>query len=156
MVEPELSKQDFDNIVERSHLAIAEFYKGKPKQYIDLLSSDHDVSLLGAFGGYSVGIKDVIEHATSRASFFKAGHNVNIQTLVKHFEAGLGYAVELESFDAVVGDDSTNTHVGLRATTIFKLERGEWKIIHRIGDPLVLKIDPETYRKLAKHNEAKH
>jgi len=60
--------------------------------------------------------------------------------------------VEVERFEARVGGTDETFRVALRATTIFRREGGEWKVAHRIGDPLVSRIDPPTYRSLAKHN----
>ena len=60
--------------------------------------------------------------------------------------------MEVERFEARVGGTDETFRVALRATTIFRREGGEWKVAHRIGDPLVSRIDPPTYRSLAKHN----
>ncbi len=139
-------------MVEKTHLAIKEFYKGDPEPYKKLYSNGQDVSLLGAQGGISVGSKEVIQHLTSRASWFKAGQNVTFKRLVKVSTPDLGYIVEVERFDAKVGETDEVTHVALRVTTIFRFENGEWKVIHRIGDPLISRIDPDTYRLLNKQN----
>ena len=148
-----MAASEFDKIVEKTHLALNEFYKGNMEPYKILCSSKQDVSLLGAFGGISVGPKDVIKHMTSRASFFQAGYNLSFENLVKFSTSDLGYIVEVERFEARVGGTDENVRVALRATTIFRREDGEWKVAHRIGDPLVSRIDPQTYRSLAKHNE---
>ncbi len=155
-MEIELVKPNFEQMVEKTHLAVKEFYKGNPEPYNKLFSLEQDVSLLGAQGGISVGSKEVTQHLTSRASWFKAGQNVNWERLEKFSTEDLGYVVEVERFDARVGGTNEIIHVALRATTIFRLEKGEWKVVHRIADPLVSRIDPATYRSLAKHNtEAK-
>ncbi len=145
-------KSNFEEVIEKTHLALKEFYKGNPEPYNKLFSSEQDISLLGAQGGISVSQKEVTQHLTTRASWFKAGENVSWKRLVKFSTQDLGYVVEIERFDAKVGDTDETFHVDLRATTIFRLEKGEWKIIHRQGDPLVSRIDPATYLSLAKHN----
>ncbi len=147
-----MSKTVFDEIIEKTHLALKEFYKGNPESYRKLYSSKNDISLLGAQGGFSVGQKDVLEHLTTRASWFRAGENVSWESLVKFATDDLGYVIEIEHFDAKVGG-SDIVSVALRATTVYRKENGEWKIIHRQGDPLVSRIDPATYISLAKHNQ---
>ena len=139
-------------MVEKTHLAVKKFYKGNPEPYNKLYSLGQDVSLLGAQGGISVGSKEVTQHLNSRASWFQAGHNVSFERLVKFSTQDLGYVVEVERFDARVGETDEIIHVALRATTIFRLEKEEWKIVQRIADPLVSRIDPVTYRSLARHN----
>ncbi len=139
-------------MVERTHLAVKEFYKGNPEPYDKLFSIEKDVSLLGAQGGISVGLKEVIHHLNSRASWFQAGYNVSWDRLVKFSTQDLGYVVEVEQFDAKIDDTGEIVHIALRATTIFRQEKEEWRIIHRIADPLVSRIEPATYRSLARHN----
>lgn len=143
---------DFEQIVEKTHLALKEFYKGNPEPYRMLRSTGQDVSLLGAFGGISVGPKEVDKHLATRASYFRAGHDVSFENLVKFSSGDFGYIVEVERFEARVGGTDETVSVALRATTIFRRETGEWKVVHRIGDPLVSRIDPTTYRSLAQHN----
>jgi ketosteroid isomerase-like protein len=145
-----MSKPDFEEIIEMTHDALKEFYKGNPEPYRKLYSTKEDISLLGAQGGASIG-KEVMEHLTTRASWFRSGENVHWESLVKFSTEDLGYAVEIEHFDAKVGG-SDIVSVALRATTIFRKENDEWKIVHRQGDPLVSRIDPATYISLAKHN----
>lgn len=47
----------------------------------------------------------------------------------------LAYTVALERITASINDAETTPYV-LRATTIFRRENGEWKVVHRHGDPL--------------------
>ncbi len=147
-----MATPDFEQIIKKTHLALDEFYKGDPEPYRMLCSHRQDVSLLGAFGGVSVGPKEVDKHLTSRASYFQAGHNVSFENLVKFSTLDIGYTVEVERFESKVGGTDETVHVALRATTIFRREDEEWKVAHRIGDPLVSRIDPQTYRSLAKRN----
>lgn len=143
---------DFEEMVEKVHLALKEFFKGNPEPYGKLYSSAQDISLLGAQGGTAVGPKEVTQNLTTRASWFRAGENVSWERLVKVSTQEIGYIVEIERFDAKVGGASEITNVALRVTTVFRRENGQWKVIHRQGDPLVSRIDPVTYRSLAKHN----
>ena len=143
--------QDFDQIIQEYNRALEEFYKGNPEPYKRLYSDREDISLLGAFGGVSVGQEEVMKHATTRAAFFQGGHNLTIDYKVKFCEGDFGYAVGIERFEAKVG--GKETRVALRATTVFRREDRTWKVVHRQGDPLVYMIKPSLYRSLAKHNE---
>ncbi len=147
-----MSLSDFEETIKKVHLALKEFYRGNPNSYNLIYSTADDASLLGAQGGISIGSKDVTQHLTTRASWFQAGRNISWDRLVEFSTQDLGYIVEIERFDATMEGTNENVHIDLRATTIFRRENGEWKIIHRIADPLVSRISPETYRSLAKHN----
>ncbi len=144
-------EQNFDQIIQKYNQALDEFYKGHPEPYYSLYSDREDISLLGAFGGLSVGQEEVKKHAATRAAFFQGGHNLTVDYKVKFCEGDFGYAIGIERFEAKVGGEETR--VALRATTIFRREDGAWKIVHRQGDPLVYLITPSIYRSLAKHNE---
>ncbi len=128
-----------------------EFYKGNPEPFRKLYVDREDISLLGAFGGVSVGQEEVKKHSSTRSAFFQDGHNVTIEYKVKFCQGDFGYAVGIERFEAKVG--GIETRVALRATTVFRREDRTWKIVHRQGDPLVYLIEPSLYRSLAKHNE---
>ncbi len=148
---PQENGRDFDRIIQEYNRALEEFYKGNPEPYNSLCSGREDISLLGAFGGISVGQEDVRKHATTRAAFFQGGHNLTIDYKVKFCEGDFAYAVGIERFEAKV--EGKETRVALRATTVFRREAKAWKIVHRQGDPLVYPIEPSLYRSLAKHNE---
>ena len=137
MAYKQLTTQDFEAMVEKTHLALKDFYKGNPEPYNQLYSSAKEISLLGAQGGIAVGEEEVAQHLTSRASWFRAAENVNFEKLVKLSTQDFGYLVEIERFDAKVTGTDEIVHIALRVTTIFRHESGEWKVIHRQGDPLV-------------------
>ncbi len=146
-----MTTKDFERMIEKYNTSVKEFYKGNPEPSSKLYSDRKDISLLGAFGGVSVGQEEVRKHSTTRAAFFQGGHDVAIDYKVKFCEGDFGYVVGIERFKARVG--GKETRVALRATTIFRREGGSWKIVHRQGDPLVYLIKPSLYRSLAKYNE---
>jgi hypothetical protein len=76
-----LVTQIFEEMLEKTHLALKDFYKGNPEPYNRLYSSAHDISLLGAQGGIAVGVKEVAQHVISRASWFRSGENVSFENL---------------------------------------------------------------------------
>jgi hypothetical protein len=91
VVDKQLTTQDFEAIVDKSHRALKEFYKGNPEPYNQLYSSTEDISLLGAQGGVAVGKEEVAQHLTSRASWFRAGENVSFEKLAVLSTQDLGY-----------------------------------------------------------------
>jgi hypothetical protein len=48
----------------------------------------------------------------------------------------LGYVLEIERFQAKVAGREDVIPVALRVTSIFRLEDGAWKLLHRHADPI--------------------
>lgn len=61
--------------------------------------------------------------------------NQQIETISLVETAQMAYSVEIERSQARIGN--SNAPLALRVTTIFRLESGEWKLVHRHADPLV-------------------
>ena len=56
------------------------------------------------------------------------------EVLAAGLSSDLGYTVGIERTRASIGD-APPTPYALRVTTIFRREDGQWKIVHRHGDP---------------------
>jgi ketosteroid isomerase-like protein len=52
----------------------------------------------------------------------------------------MAYSVEIERSQARVGNSGEVRPLALRVTTIFRLESGDWKLVHRHADPLVERV----------------
>ncbi|WP_205676837.1 nuclear transport factor 2 family protein [Arthrobacter crystallopoietes] len=48
----------------------------------------------------------------------------------------MAYIVEIERTRVKVGQSDELSPVSLRVTTIFRLEDGQWKVVHRHADPI--------------------
>jgi hypothetical protein len=126
VVYKQLTTQDFEEIVEKAHLALKDFYKGNPEPYNQLYSSAKDISLLGAQGGIAVGEEEIAQHLTSRASWFRAGENVSFEKLVKFSTQDLGYIVEIERFEAKVAGTDEVVHIALKGYD--DLQARKWRM----------------------------
>ncbi len=56
----------------------------------------------------------------------------------------LGFIVDFERTRAKFGTRLDASTIELRVTTIFRLEDGEWKVVHRHADPLTVPHPIET------------
>ena len=56
------------------------------------------------------------------------------EVLAAGVSGDLAYIVGIEHTTACIGDDPPAAYV-LRVTTIFRREAGEWRVVHRHGDP---------------------
>ena len=80
--------------------------------------------------GYSQ-VAKAIEFAATQ---FREGQ-VNFETLAKVVTEDMGYVVEIERYKTKLGEGQDVLLDVLRVTSIFRLEKGVWRLVHRHGDP---------------------
>ncbi|SRR5216684_8587212 len=140
---------DFDQIIEKYHLALGEFVKGNPGATTAMFSNQEDVTLANPFGPVVRGWKSVTETAELAAARYRNGEVTSFDKVAKHVTANLAYIVEVERYKAKIGGRDDITPVALRVTSIFRLEDGVWKVVHRHADPIT-SIQP-THSIIEKH-----
>lgn len=109
--------EDFDQVIERYHLALGEFMKGNPATAKKLYSQRDDVTLGNPFGPFACGWKQVVEATDRAASNYSDGDAAGVDTISKCVTADLAYLVEVERLRSKVGGRSDVTPLALRATT---------------------------------------
>jgi ketosteroid isomerase-like protein len=135
---------DAAQFLERCHEALHQHTGGDPRPFLDLWSQADDVSLMGGVGGHQVGIVAVTELLTAAAKTLNYETWV-AETLASSFGDELGFTVELEHLTRKVGGETEE--MSLRATSVYRREDGEWRVIHRHGDGLMkVEIDPQGRR----------
>jgi ketosteroid isomerase-like protein len=98
------------------------------------LWSHHDpVTLFGAEASAS-GWEQVEPIFDRLAESFSQGPSCTHDVLGAGVSGDLGYVVAIERSVAGTGGSPPRTFT-LRVTTIFRCEQGDWKVIHRHGDP---------------------
>ncbi len=145
-MESMIDRQDADAVefLERCHDALRQHTGGNPRPYLDLWSQADDVSLMGGVGGHQVGIAAVSDLLTAAAKTLNYT-TWDAENLVASFSDTLGFTVELERLTREI--DGETESMSLRATSVYRREDGEWKVIHRHGDSLMtVEIDPEGRR----------
>jgi ketosteroid isomerase-like protein len=134
------SAGDLQQTIAQYHLAENEFQKGNAQPYKDLCSHADDVTIFGGFGGFEKGWAQQVEKRYDWASARFSSDNdqkQQIETISLVETAQMAYSVEIERSQARIGNSSEVRPLALRVTTIFRLENGEWKLVHRHADPLV-------------------
>jgi ketosteroid isomerase-like protein len=135
-----LSAADIQQTIAKYRLAQEEFEKGNPQPFKDICSHADDVTILGGFGGFEKGWNAQVEKRYDWASArFKGGesqrHDVENISLVVTPE--LAYSVDIERTRFRAANAQEARSMALRVTSIFRLEDGDWKLVHRHADPLV-------------------
>ncbi len=135
---------DFAEFVERCHDALRQHTGGDPRPFLELWSRAGDVSLMGGVGGHQVGIDNVTELLTAAAKTLNY-ETWSAENLAIGSGETLGFTVELERLTRHVG--GAEEEMRLRATSVYRREKGAWRVIHRHGDSLMtVEIDPEGRR----------
>ena len=131
-----MATSDFDKVVEQYHLALSEFVKGNTEPQKKLFSHRDDVSLANPLGPTALGWSQVAETLERAASQLRDGEVLGFENIVTYVTPELGFIVEVERAIAKVGGRQEASSIALRVTTIFRLEDGTWKVMHRHADPI--------------------
>jgi ketosteroid isomerase-like protein len=131
-----MSPSDLAQVIEEYHRTIDAIVTGDPEPQKRLWSHEDDVTLANPLGPPAKGWDRVKEHLEQAASSVRDGEPVSYDSISEYSTGDLGYNVELERTRAKFGGTDEMTPVSLRATTIFRREDGEWRIVHRHADPI--------------------
>ena len=127
---------DLEATIEESHRALDAFLKGDPAPLQALYSQRDDVSLANPFGPAQRGWPQVRDTMARAAEHYRDGRALGFDRISEHVTAELASIHELEGFQAKMGGSEEVTPVSLRCTSVFRLETGGWKIVHRHADPI--------------------
>lgn len=127
---------DLASAIERSHAALGAILKGDPSIYQALYSPADDVTLGNPFGPYVRGREKVEQTLAGAASHYRDGEVVEVELMAKYVSDTLACVVELERGRAKVGGGEDVVPVAVRVTSVFRLESGSWKLVHRHADPI--------------------
>ena len=124
--------------------AQAHFINGDPTAWKQNASHRDDATVLGAFGGYEKGWKQVGPRYDWASSQFKSGGaKIKVEYLNSGVSGDLAFTVAIERQQGVhLGDQENPSPRALRVTQVFRKEDGAWKLLHRHADPLVEKKAP--------------
>lgn len=127
---------DLAGAIERSHAALGAIVKGDPRAFQALYSSADDVTLGNPFGPYVRGRQKVEQTLAGAASHYRDGEVVEIELIARYVSETLACIVEVERLRAKVGGAEDVAPVAARVTSVFRLESGSWKLVHRHADPI--------------------
>jgi ketosteroid isomerase-like protein len=127
-----------ESAIEASHKALAAILKGDQSGYLGLFSAAEDVTLGNPFGPFGRGRKNVEERLAIAASKYRDGRNANVELIEKYVSDNLACVAEVESGEARVAGSAEMTKISVRVTSVFRLEAGNWKLVHRHADPLAM------------------
>jgi ketosteroid isomerase-like protein len=129
---------------EEYHRAGREITNGNPEVYKRLYSRRDDVTLANPFGPPVRGWREVSATLDRAAGNYRDGEVVGFENVSTGIGSDLAYTVEVESYQARVGEADEIAPVALRVTTVFRREEGVWKVVHRHADPITAPRPPDS------------
>lgn len=91
-----------------------------------MFSAADDVTLGNPFG------------SAIAASKCRDGRNAHVQLIEKYVSENLACVAEVKSGEAKVAGSDQVTKLSVRVTSVFRLEAGNWKLVHRHAGPLAM------------------
>ena len=128
--------EDLDQLIERYHSALSEFMTGNAQPAVAFFSRRDDITLANPFGSVACGQNQVTLAAERAAMNYRGGRAMSFEPFAKYVAHDLAYLVEVERYEAKVGDRDALTPLALRVTSIFSREADGWKLLHRHADPI--------------------
>jgi ketosteroid isomerase-like protein len=126
---------DLAQTIEEYHRALDAFVTGEPETK-KLFSRRDDVTLANPLGppvrGWSQ-VEKVMDHAVAQ---LREGEPIRFERISEYATDDLAYTVWIERSRMKVGGADEMVPTALRVTTIFRLEDGECRIVHRHADPI--------------------
>jgi ketosteroid isomerase-like protein len=134
----------FEDAVASHHEALAAFVRRDTQPFKDLFSRQADATLANPFGGVARGWSEIPDRVDRAASFYTDGEVVSIETISADHSDDFGYSFEIEVLRGRLGNRDLIDDVGLRTTSVFRCEGGDWKLVHRHADPAIELRVPES------------
>lgn len=138
-----------DSVLPQVRAADTALHSGDASARAALWSRNDPVTLFGAAVTTS-GWDKIAATFDWLASRFSNCDSFDYEVLAAGVSADLAYIVGVEHTTASIGGDPPAPYE-LRVTTIFRREAGEWRIVHRHGDPFdassadqVARLDAQT------------
>ncbi len=131
-----MKTNDLDSAIEQSHAALGAILNGDPSVYQALYSDAEDVTLGNPFGPYARGRQKVEATLAGAASHYREGEVIGVELIANYVSDDLACIVEVERGRAKVGGGKELAQVAIRVTSVFRLEQGAWKLVHRHADPI--------------------
>lgn len=122
--------------IQQYHEAADAFSRGDPEPIKALYSHLDDVTLANPFGPAVRGwerVSAALDYASSR---FTDGAVNSFALLGEHVSGGLASILEVENWQARVGERQRIEQFELRVTSTFRLEGESWRLVHRHADPV--------------------
>jgi ketosteroid isomerase-like protein len=133
----------FPAAIARLHAAMAKVANGDISAIKALYAHTDDATSFYGWGGYEKGWAAVSKRWDWAGQQFKGG-SVSYENVTAVVSSELAYTTEIETFEARMAGMDRPTRWSNRVTHIFRLEEGEWRLVHRHANRLEEQYTPST------------
>jgi len=145
---PDTSPEPFAAAIARLHAATAKVANGDISAIKAPYSHADDATSFYGWGGYEKGWDAVSRRWDWAGQQFKGG-TVSYQNVTTVVTAELAYTTDIETFRVSMAGMDKPTEWTNRVTHIFRLEGGEWRLVHRHANRFEDQYAPSTRLKPA-------
>jgi len=136
---PAMGTESFDATLVRVEAAQVELVRGKPEAFKTLWSHRADVTLVGGLGGaIERGWDRVSQRLDWVSSQYTQGRREH-EEVSRLVGSDVALVVQRETIRFRAPGETNETVQQLRATMVFRMEAGAWKIVHRHADSQAMK-----------------
>ena len=133
----------FAAAIARLHTAMAKVADGDISDIKALYAHTDDATSFYGWGGYEKGWQAVSKRWDWAGQQFKGG-SVSYENVTTVVSSELAYTTDIETFEARMEGMEQPTRWANRVTHIFRLEDGEWRLVHRHANRLEGQYAPST------------
>jgi NAD(P)H-dependent FMN reductase/ketosteroid isomerase-like protein len=126
--------EDFDTFLARREQISSEYIQGKAAPLIGISTSSDPATFFPPNGDHVVGAAKVNAANTKGAKAFGKGSVGRFEVLQSGSSSGFGFWTGIQHADMVMEGKEERLTMQLRTTEVFRIERGEWKLVHRHAD----------------------
>jgi ketosteroid isomerase-like protein len=135
--------EPFTAAIARLHAATAKVANGDITEIKALYSHSDDATSFYGWGGYEKGWDAVSARWDWAGQQFKGG-TVSYQNVTTVVTPELAYTTDVETFRVGMAGMDKPTEWTNRVTHIFRLESGQWRLVHRHANRLEQQYAPST------------
>ena len=128
---------DFKQTLQQYRAALDAFSRGDSAPVKKVFSHRDDVTLANPFGPAVRGWAPAVEALDFASSRFRDGEVRKCELIAEYVTSDLATILEIEHWRAKVSGRDEVSDFTLRVTSTFRMEDGEWRLVHRHADPIV-------------------
>ena len=133
----------FAAVIARLHAAMANVANGDISAIRALYAHTDDATSFYGWGGYEKGWAAVSKRWDWAGQQFKGG-SVTYENVTTVVSSELAYTTDIETFDARMEGMDEAARWSNRVTHVFRLQDGEWRLLHRHANRLEERYAPST------------
>jgi ketosteroid isomerase-like protein len=130
-----MTVKTLEDAMAQNHAALDAMLKGNCTGYVTLLSDRDDVTWGNPFGPFARGRESVEATLASAAARMQGGRATGFDLVATYLAENLAVVVEVEHGETRLGGAALSP-AALRVTSVYRLENGAWKLVHRHADPI--------------------